>query len=162
MTWAMVWPCACARTKVCRIKRSKVPCNSSPSSGCLSLWPIFLPIDDRPEYLVRIYYTANVDLHIRPMGAGDLPAGLHLSTTANWNQLAEDWRIFLRPPHLAFLAERSAGPVGSVACARYGGLDWIAMMLVAPEERGAGIGGQLMRHVLAAIEGSTCVGLDAT
>ena len=44
---------------------------------------------------------------IRPMTTHDIPAGLRLSREAGWNQLEQDWRMFLEFPN-------SGGFVGSV------------------------------------------------
>jgi GNAT superfamily N-acetyltransferase len=77
--------------------------------------------------------------------------------------LEEDWRVFLYSPGSgAFLAEKEGRVVGTAAFIRYDSLAWIAMMLVDPQERGAGIGAQLMEQALSALSDSRCVGLDAT
>jgi len=97
------------------------------------------------------------------MGADDIPAGMRLCTAAGWNQLEEDWRVFFEPPGSgAFLAEKEGRAAGTVAFMRYDSLAWIAMMLVDPQERGAGIGAQLMEQALSALSDAGCVGLDAT
>ncbi len=97
------------------------------------------------------------------MSVEDIPAGLLLCRASRWNQLEEDWRVFLQSQGSgAFLAEKEGRAVGTAAFLRYGSFAWIAMMLVDPEERRAGIGTQLMEHVLSAVEDAACAGLDAT
>jgi GNAT superfamily N-acetyltransferase len=108
-------------------------------------------------------YTSFVGLVLRTMTADDIPAGLALCAAAGWNQVDPDWRFFLDCANCgACLAEKDGRPAGTVAWIRYPGLSWIAMMLVDPAERGAGIGSQLMRRALDAVHTDTCVGLDAT
>jgi hypothetical protein len=58
--------------------------------------------------------------------------------------------------------EKNEQVVGTCAYIHYGSLAWIAMMLVDPEERGSGLGSQLMEEVLGELRGVECVGLDAT
>src|SRR6266481_1775373 len=100
---------------------------------------------------------------LRKMSVEDIPAGLLLCRASRWNQLEEDWRVFLQSQDSgAFLAEKEGRAVGTAAFLRYGSFAWIAMMLVDPEERRAGIGTQLMEHVLSAVEDAACAGLDAT
>jgi GNAT superfamily N-acetyltransferase len=97
------------------------------------------------------------------MTAQDIPAGMGLCTSAGWNQLEEDWRFFLESPGSgAFLAQTADRTVGTAAFVRYGGFAWIAMMLVAPDQRRMGIGGGLFETVLEAVRDVPCVGLDAT
>ena len=103
-------------------------------------------------------------IEIRPMRPEDIPAGMDLCRAANWNQLEDDWRVFLEMEGAAaLLAVRDGLPVGTAAFLRYGPrFSWLAMMLVDPRHRRAGIGGQLMEAALAALAGETCVRLDAT
>src|SRR5690242_19910627 len=100
---------------------------------------------------------------LRAMTVGDIAAGMDLCRAAGWNQLEDDWRVFLESPGSgAFVAEKGDRVVGSAAFLRYDALAWIAMMLVDPAERGAGIGAGLMERALEALEDAECVGLDAT
>jgi GNAT superfamily N-acetyltransferase len=95
------------------------------------------------------------------MGVSDIPAGMRLCRAAGWNQLEDDWRIFLDSGG-GFLVEKDERAAGSVVFVQYGDFAWIAMMLVDPEERRSGIGTQLMEAVLAALSNVPCVGLDAS
>jgi GNAT superfamily N-acetyltransferase len=104
-----------------------------------------------------------VSLDLRAMSVEDISVGMRLSTSAGWNQVDADWRFFLESPGSGgILAIRDARPVGTVAFVRYDRLAWIAMMLVDPAERRAGIGAHLMEQALRALGDAECVGLDAT
>jgi GNAT superfamily N-acetyltransferase len=96
------------------------------------------------------------------MTAADIAAGLRLCRASRWNQLEEDWRMFVEPPSGAWLLERGDTVIGTAALARYDKLAWVAMMLVDPAERRAGHGGRLLSAALDAADGASCVGLDAT
>jgi predicted N-acetyltransferase YhbS len=91
-------------------------------------------------------------------------AGLRLCRLSSWNQMEDDWRIFLDTPGCGGrLAEKDGEVVGSVAFLRYGAsFSWLSMMLVDPKERGAGIGSRLMESALDALASESCVRLDAT
>jgi GNAT superfamily N-acetyltransferase len=100
---------------------------------------------------------------LRVMTEQDIPSGMRLCHAAGWNQLEDDWRIFLLSPGGgAFVVETGDRVLGTVAHLRYGRFGWVAMMLVDPDERRAGIGGQLMESVLSALADAEPVGLDAT
>ena len=93
----------------------------------------------------------------------DIPAGLRLTRLAEWNQLQEDWQLFVASDQgRAFAVEKDNRVVGTGAAISYGALNWIAMMLVDPQERRSGLGGQLMEELLATMNGEDCVGLDAS
>jgi GNAT superfamily N-acetyltransferase len=98
------------------------------------------------------------------MLAADIPAGLHLCRLSRWNQLEDDWRVFLDSPgNGGRLAEADGAPVGSVAFLRYDRcFSWLSMMLVDPDARRGGIGTRLMEAALEALAGESCVRLDAT
>jgi GNAT superfamily N-acetyltransferase len=103
------------------------------------------------------------DLKLRRMTIEDIPAGMLLCRAAGWNQLEDDWRVFLTSSRSgAVLVETQGQVVGTCAYIHYGSLAWIAMMLVHPEERGSGIGAHLMTAVLNELRDTECVGLDAT
>jgi GNAT superfamily N-acetyltransferase len=96
------------------------------------------------------------------MTTADINAGLRLCREARWNQLEEDWRMFVAPPNRAWLIEHDGEVIGTSALARYDKLAWIAMMLVDPAERRAGHGRRLLSAALEAAGNVQCVGLDAT
>ena len=102
-------------------------------------------------------------LVLRAMTTEDIAGGLRLCRASGWNQLEEDWRLFIESPGSGgLLVERDGNVLGTAAYMRYDALAWIAMMLVDPAERGAGLGGQLLGEALAALADAPCVGLDAT
>ena len=60
------------------------------------------------------------------------------------------------------MAERDGKVIGTVAGLRYGDrFSWLSMVLVAPAERGKGIGTQMLQEGLAMLR-EDCVRLDAT
>ena len=103
------------------------------------------------------------DFVLRAMTAEDIAGGLRLCRASGWNQLEEDWRLFVNSSGSGgLLIERAGQILGTAAYMRYDALAWVAMMLVDPAERGAGLGAQLLAGALAALGDAPCVGLDAT
>ena len=100
------------------------------------------------------------------MTADDIPAGMRLKETANWNQTAQDWENVLAiEPQGCWVYESEGNIVGSTTAVAYGeDLAWIGMVLVLPEYRGRGIARALMEHALHYLDarGVKCVKLDAT
>jgi GNAT superfamily N-acetyltransferase len=98
------------------------------------------------------------------MNVRDIPAGLRLCRLSGWNQLEDDWRMFLASPDGGGrIAERDGNAAGTVAWLRYGPrFSWLSMMLVDPDARRSGIGTRLMEAALEALAGEACVLLDAT
>jgi GNAT superfamily N-acetyltransferase len=100
---------------------------------------------------------------VRRMGAGDLPAGLHLSTAAGWNQRIDDWEwLAMTAGDGAFVAESSEGVIGTAMGLDYGSFGWIAMMLVTPAHRSQGVGRSLLDAAVGAVPAANPIGLDAT
>src|SRR6185369_2653967 len=103
------------------------------------------------------------DFVLRAMTGEDIAGGLRLCRASGWNQLEEDWRLFVNSSGSGgLLIERAGQILGTAAYMRYDALAWVAMMLVDPAERGAGLGAQLLAGALAALGDAPCVGLDAT
>ena len=99
----------------------------------------------------------------RKMTAQDIAGGLRLCRASGWNQLEEDWRLFLESAGSGgFLIERDGNVLPGPPPHGYDALAWVAMMLVDPAERRAGFGAQLLAEALAALADAPCVGLDAT
>ncbi len=104
-------------------------------------------------------------IHIRPLMPVDLPAGLHLSGQAGWNQTEADWQRFLAlQPDGCFVAEWEGDVAGTTVTIILGSVAWIAMVLVEERLRGRGIGRALMEDALAFLDrrGVPTVRLDAT
>lgn len=104
------------------------------------------------------------DLRFRDMIFGDIPAGLRLCRASGWNQLEEDWHLFLRlNPAGSRVAEKNAKVIGTVSTVCYEDrFSWLSMVLVDPRERGVGIGTRLLHEGLALLHDQNCVRLDAT
>ena len=75
-----------------------------------------------------------------------LPTALQLEEKEEWNQSARDWkRLLTLSPDGCFGAFCGEKLIGTVTVMTYGQhLAWIGMMIVAKENRGRGIGKQLM------------------
>lgn len=104
-------------------------------------------------------------LSTRLFTADDVSVGMRLKTQAGWNQLPADWeRMLALQPDGCFVAVEQGMPVGTVMTCVFGGVGWIAMMLVDEKLRGRGIGRSLMERALAFLEGQNVrsVRLDAT
>ncbi len=102
---------------------------------------------------------------IRAMNRADIRLGMELKCQAGWNQTSDDWARFLElEPEGCFVAERGGIAIGTVTTCGFGSVGWIAMLLVAPAERGRGIGRLLLNHAIAYLEsrGVKSVRLDAT
>ena len=105
-------------------------------------------------------------LHIRPLLESDLPAALHLSTQAGWNQLARDWLRLLR----LFPSQCLAGClheqlIATATLATYENrLGWIGMILVDPAHRSKGHGIAMFDAILALADqlAIPTLALDAT
>src|SRR4249920_1944407 len=104
------------------------------------------------------------------MTEADLEGGLRLSRASGWNQTLRDWRLLLSlGPGLFRVALRDGEMVASGGAVRYGdALAWICMILVAPNERGRGLGTRIFDEVLGRVRVLVsagrlrAVGLDAT
>ena len=102
---------------------------------------------------------------IRPMTTADLELGLRLSRQARWNQIEADWRRFLDlGGQGCFVAEVDGKAVGTTTTCVFGGLAWIAMVLVDVDARRQGVGSALLNHALEFLDGAgvRTVRLDAT
>lgn len=131
-------------------------------------------------------------VRLRTMTPDDVEHGLRLCRASGWNQIARDWvQLLAADPGGAAVAVDVVTDrvVGSVATIRYGAaaalrpwhhpvqaprvpepepallpptLAWIAMVLVDPDRRSAGIGTALLDEALRRSREATCQGLDAT
>ena len=104
-------------------------------------------------------------IEFRKMVPTDIDAGLALCRSAGWNQLEDDWKLFLTlaPDGARVAIDESAKVVGTVATINYEDhFSWIGMVLVDPEKKRQGIGTQLLREALKVLEKMETVKLDAT
>jgi GNAT superfamily N-acetyltransferase len=101
---------------------------------------------------------------IRQMDSNDIPSGLGLCRASGWNQLEEDWSVFLQSnPEGCRVAAKDGEVIGTVTTLRYQErFSWLSMLLVHPKERRAGVGTVLLSEGLAALSDEACVRLDAT
>ncbi len=80
-----------------------------------------------------------------------------------WNQRLEDWRTLIElAPEGSFVAHDAGRVVGTAIGLDYVHCGWVAMMLVAPEYRGRGLGARLLEAAMAAIPPQVPIRLDAT
>ena len=105
-------------------------------------------------------------VNIRQMTETDLTAADQLRSLVGWNQTLKDWRRLLSlQPHGCFVTEQDGNVVGTVTTTYYGSeLAWVGMLLVHPDYRKQGIGGELMKQAMDYLGalGVICTGLDAT
>jgi hypothetical protein len=89
---------------------------------------------------------------------------MRLKSLAGWNQVEDDWRLFLSAgPEGCFVAESEGMVVGTVTSVNYQNLlSWIAMVLVDPDHRRRGIGTSLLNAALESLSECQSVKLDAT
>jgi GNAT superfamily N-acetyltransferase len=106
----------------------------------------------------------DVDITCRPLALADLDTCLALSAGAGWNQLREDWALFLNlHPGGCFVALAGERLAGTVTAIDYDGrFSWIGMMLVHPDLRRRGIGTLLMNAAMTALASCETIKLDAT
>jgi GNAT superfamily N-acetyltransferase len=97
------------------------------------------------------------------LGVADAPAGLLLSTEANWNQNEADWRFFLSEG-LVFGVRDGKQLIATAALLPYAsGNAWISMVLVTANWRRRGIATRLVDACLdAATKRGLTSWLDAT
>lgn len=94
----------------------------------------------------------------------DIPAGMRLKNAAGWNQLKEDWKLFLDSSiDGSMVAEYQQKVIGTVTTVNYSGrFSWIGMLLVDPEIRRMGIGTALLKEAISRAQGKGTIRLDAT
>jgi GNAT superfamily N-acetyltransferase len=107
---------------------------------------------------------ASAPISLRPMTIQDIPFGLKLSSLAGWNQTEADWAMLLEQSTAgSFLACYNRVEAGTVTTVTYQKqLNWVGMMLVAPEFQRLGIGTALLNAAIQAVKALGGVCLDAT
>lgn len=103
-------------------------------------------------------------LGFRDMWPTDIAAGLELCRASRWNQLQQDWEMFLAlSPTGCRVAVKDGRVVGTVTTVSYQDkFSWIGMVLVDPAERRQGLGTKLLQEALNILDWQQSVGLDAT
>lgn len=101
---------------------------------------------------------------LRPMQAEDIPSGMRLKNAAGWNQLEQDWKLFLDSSvDGSMVAEYQQKVIGTVTTVNYSGrFSWIGMVLVDPEIRRMGIGTTLLKEAIVKAKDKGTIRLDAT
>lgn len=84
-----------------------------------------------------------------PIDPARLDACLRLSGLAGWNQLGEDWRIFLDHGVVLGIDNDAGTLVATGAVLPYDGFAWISMVLVDPACRRQGLGTRILEGCLA-------------
>jgi GNAT superfamily N-acetyltransferase len=86
------------------------------------------------------------------------------STEAGWNQLPEDWSLFMDYGKVFALLGEDGQPIATGATLPYsGGFAWIGMVLVAASHRRQGLGTRILEACIEEVQGRGLVPvLDAT
>lgn len=98
------------------------------------------------------------------MRRDDIAAGLRLCRAANWNQTAADWEWFLSssPDGCRVTVDDSGDVIATTVTIDYEqAFRWIAMVLVDPHHRRAGVGTSMLQDALGRA-GERTTRLDAT
>ncbi|MEO8130292.1 MAG: GNAT family N-acetyltransferase [Bryobacteraceae bacterium] len=100
---------------------------------------------------------------IRLLTPPDLPALLHLSRSASWNQTADDWlRLLFLQPDGCFGVELNGTLAATATVVCYPpNLAWLGMVLTLPEYRGRGMARSLAEHAIT-YSGRRTLRLDAS
>ncbi len=101
---------------------------------------------------------------IAGMQISDLPEGLRLSSSENWNQTEKDWQILLDgKQNICLVAKVDEKVVGTTTAVIYENLiAWIGMVLVDREYRGRGISKKLLLETFDLLNDCPSIKLDAT
>jgi|SRR6185369_16912046 len=100
----------------------------------------------------------------RPLRQEDLEAAQALVVEAGWNQLPEDWELFVQLGS-AFKVTTADGAIAATAATLpyAGGCGWISMVLVAQAQRRQGLATMLLTHCIEQLRRDGLVPvLDAT
>jgi hypothetical protein len=94
----------------------------------------------------------------------DIAGCMALSSEAGWNQMPDDWALFMRHGTVFGLAGTNGKPVATGAILPYsGGFAWISMVLVTASRRRARIGTSILETCCSELERRASVAvLDAT
>lgn len=104
-------------------------------------------------------------MHVRTLDTDDVTAAVRLSTGANWNQIATDWRRLLElAPDACYGGWVDGELVATATVVTHGGsVGWIGMILVDETHRRQGYGSTMFEEALGEVlTDGVRVGLDAT
>lgn len=98
------------------------------------------------------------------MRSNDIPSGLRLCRLNGWNQMNNDWELFLKlSPDNCRVVTENGKVIGSVTTISYERkFSWIGMLLVDPSHQRKGIGKKLLNEALHILRNEETVKLDAT
>ncbi len=105
----------------------------------------------------------NSELVIRRMIPDDISLGMKLKSFAGWNQVEEDWEMFLGAGGENFVVSLNGQDVGTVTSVPFQNhFSWIGMVLVDPSARRKGVGTALLNKSIEVSLQKGPVRLDAT
>lgn len=100
---------------------------------------------------------------IAPLAETDLDQASALVRECGWNQVADDWRIFLRRGAAFQVRDAAGGLAATAAILPYGRFGWISMVLVSQAQRRQGLATALLDRCVAELRQRDLVPvLDAT
>src|SRR5260370_10076813 len=149
--------CASSAIRACRSPSWWIGPRTGSRAACRvsARTPITMPAmaSSEPRLTVKAALTAS---ELDDVGA--------LVRDARWNQLAADWRIFLKLGRVYAIATDDGRIVATTATLPYGGrFAWISMVLVAPDYRRRGLATRLMQQAMRELAAAKLVPvLDAT
>lgn len=101
----------------------------------------------------------------RRMTEADIPDALFLCRSAGWNQVKEDWQLFLTLSGDGCLVavDDNDKVIGTVTTVTYQQrFGWIGMVLVHPDRKREGMGTALLHESMRLLKDIPCMKLDAT
>lgn len=122
-------------------------------------------VQRRLEWLARSErYEGLGPIVERPMTERDIDAGLRLCRAAGWNQIRQDWALYLaQNPGGAGCLVQNGHVVGTEVTVNFQGrFAWIGMVLVDPTFRRQGLGTRLLQMAMEHLADCETIKLDAT
>jgi len=90
---------------------------------------------------------------IETLAIDDVGAGLRLSDAAGWNQVDDDWALFIEHGHALGGRDGEGRLIATAAALPYGAAaGWISMVLVDPPWRHRGLASALVRECIAFLQ----------
>ena len=98
------------------------------------------------------------------LGKADTADALLRSDASGWNQVAEDWQLFIEFGNTFGFRDQAGRLIATAAALPYvGGVGWISMVLVAEEHRHRGLASRLMEDCIKTLTDANITPvLDAT